>query len=32
MTLEQIKQKVNSFLIDELEIEEEKITGGASLK
>ena len=32
MTLEQIEQKVNSFLIDELEIEEEKITGEARLK
>lgn len=32
MTLEQIEQKVNSFLIDELEIEEEKITGDARLK
>ncbi len=32
MTLEQIEQKVNAFLIDELEIEEEKITGDARLK
>lgn len=32
MTLEQIEQKVNAFLIDELEIEEEKITGEARLK
>ena len=32
MTLEQIQEKVNAFLVDELEIDEEKITDGARLK
>ena len=32
MSIDLIKEKVNSFLIDELEIDEEKITGEARLK
>ena len=32
MTIEEIKEKVTAFLVEELEIEEEKISGSARLK
>ena len=32
MTIEEIKEKVTAFLVEELEIEEDKISGGARLK
>ncbi|MBR1570004.1 MAG: acyl carrier protein [Bacteroidales bacterium] len=32
MTLNEIQEKVKTFLVDELEIEEEKIAGDARLK
>jgi acyl carrier protein len=32
MTIEEIKEKVTAFLVEELEIEEDKISGSARLK
>ena len=32
MSIEEINEKVKSFLVEDLEIEEEKIEGGARLK
>ena len=32
MTIEEIKEKVTAFLVEELEIEEDKISGRARLK
>ena len=32
MSIEQIEEKVKTFLVEELEIDEEKIKGGARLK
>ena len=32
MTIEEIQEKVTAFLVEELEIEEEKINGSARLK